>query len=290
MSAANTTSTSTTATIRTQVGPNLVVTGVDGASRTGLTSVAATGVALSGAKAGVPSIAPATQTPGGYLPLEAFGIAPVPVGDEAILNYTVPEFVYAGETYTSLAVDSNGYLVVGGGTAEDNDCCSPVIPATSRPNNVLAPLWTDLTGEGAEGVRIATLTDGVNTWIVAQWNVFTWGTTTPQTFQVWIGTNASEDISFTYDPANLPTNPGDQPLVVGAENRDGTGGQALPDGTLPTSDLRVTSTDPTPGAAVSYTVRLLGLLPGTGQVTSTLTSPVVPGTTRVSTPVRVVRR
>ena len=99
-----------------------------------------------------------------------------------------------------------------------------------------------------------------------------------------------EDISFTYDPANLPTNPGDQPLVVGAENRDGTGGQALPDGTLPTSDLRVTSTDPTPGAAVSYTVRLLGLLPGTGQVTSTLTSPVVPGTTRVSTPVRVVRR
>ena len=61
-------------------------------------------------------------------------------------------------------------------------------------------------------------------------------------------------------------------------------------GTLPTSDLRVTSTDPTPGAAVSYTVRLLGLLPGTGQVTSTLTSPVVPGTTRVSTPVRVVRR
>ena len=99
----------------------------------------------------MPSIAPAPQTPGGYLPLEAFGIAPVPVGDEAILNYTVPEFVYAGETYTSLAVDSNGYLVAGGGTAEDNDCCSPAIPATSRPNNVLAPLWTDLTVRAPKG-------------------------------------------------------------------------------------------------------------------------------------------
>ena len=64
----------------------------------------------------------------------------------------MPAFVYDGGTYTSIGVDSNGYVVVGGGDAEDNNCCQPVIPDTARPNNVLAPFWTDLDGTGAPGI------------------------------------------------------------------------------------------------------------------------------------------
>ena len=64
----------------------------------------------------------------------------------------MPAFVYNGETYTSVGVDSNGYLIAGGGTAEDNNCCNlPRDPEPARPNNVLAPFWTDLDGTGRPG-------------------------------------------------------------------------------------------------------------------------------------------
>src|SRR6266540_3612324 len=77
----------------------------------------------------------------GYLPLSAFGIAPVPgVGDETIVNFAVPAFKYGQEVYTRFGVDSNGYVVVGGGTSQDNECCPPqTFPNPGRPNNVLAP-------------------------------------------------------------------------------------------------------------------------------------------------------
>ena len=42
-------------------------------------------------------------------PARAFGVTPIPIGDEEILNFNVPAFVYTGETYTVIGVDSNGY-------------------------------------------------------------------------------------------------------------------------------------------------------------------------------------
>ncbi|MFN8198950.1 MAG: hypothetical protein U0R72_11560 [Nakamurella multipartita] len=46
----------------------------------------------------------------------------------------------------------------------------------------------------------------------------------PAPFQTWIGVNGTQDISFAYDPDNLPAAPGSQALTVGAENSDGSGG------------------------------------------------------------------
>ena len=59
------------------------------------------------------------------------------MGDESIVNYTVPAFTN---------------------------------PAA--PNNVLAPFWTDLDLTSARGgaSRVATLTDGVSTWLVVDWD------------------------------------------------------------------------------------------------------------------------
>ncbi|BCJ50409.1 hypothetical protein Asp14428_18840 [Actinoplanes sp. NBRC 14428] len=185
----------------------------------------------------MPSIA-ADETPAGYLPLSSFGVAPTAVQDESIINFDTPAFVYAGQTFTSVGVTSNGYLVVGdGGTGEDVAFESPGIPNPARPDNVLAPFWTDLNGEGAEGVRVTSLSDGTNDWVVAEWNVNVFGTTSNRHFQVWIGANGTEDISYAYDPAALPATSG-FPTVVGAENINGTGGHQLPAGTLPTEDLR----------------------------------------------------
>lgn len=56
---------------------------------------------------------------------------------------------------------------------------------------------------------------------------------------MWIGVNGVEDITFAYDPANLPADPG-YPFVVGAEDAHGCRGAHST--ALPTQDLRVTST------------------------------------------------
>jgi len=204
----------------------------------------------------------------------------------------VPPFLYNGVTYDSVVVDSNGYLFPGKDTAsENNNCCAITpIPNPAKPNNVLAPFWTDLDGTGAPGLYATVLTDGVSSWIVIEWRVNDFGTLQQRRFQVWIGTNGTQDISFAYDGTTVSAPPAGQNLVVGAENVDGSGGQGLPLNTVPAGDLTVVSSDPTPGATVNYSVTVRGLFPGGGTVTSTATTPLVPGTTVVKSTVTVSGR
>ncbi|WP_418275571.1 S8 family serine peptidase [Isoptericola jiangsuensis] len=242
---------------------------------------------LSGAVPGVPSVDDVVDgSPAGYLDLADFGIAPNAFGDEDLLNASVPAFTYNGRVYTSVGIDSNGYLVAGGGTSEDNNCCDlPAGSSSARPNSVLAPFWTDLNGEGAEGVRLGTLTDGVSDWLIVQWDMFVWGTTDARTFQVWIGLGDTQDVSFTY--AAAMADPSGQPFLVGAENHIGQGDMVaeLPDGT----DKVVTSTDPAPGGSLTYEVTLDARKAGEGVVHTEIVADEVPGTTVLETPVTVTK-
>lgn len=139
---------------------------------------------------------------------------------------------------------SNGYLVVGGADRSQGDVqFIPALGNTDRPNGVLAPFWTDLDGTDAPGIFADTLRDGVDNWLVVEWRLNVFGTTSLRTFQVWIGLNGIEDITYAYDPAKLPGNPFGFEFVVGAENLDGTSAASIAD--LPIEDLRVTS-DPVP--------------------------------------------
>jgi hypothetical protein len=247
---------------------------------------------LSGAKLGVPSVATTTvgDTPGGgFLDLGLFGIDPIPVGDEDMVNFTTPAFLYNGKAESAIGVDSNGYVVVGGGTSEDNECCTlPSGPSSARPNNVLAPFWTDLNGEGAPGISIGTLTDGVNDWMVVQWDVNVFGTTDTRHFQVWIGlqsnTPSTQDITYVYSAPQA--DPAGQPFLVGAENEAGEGAMSA---TLPSDPLRVTSTDPQPGDTFSYTVTARGVKRGDGNVHTEMKAQKVPGVTTLDTGVAVTR-
>jgi hypothetical protein len=245
------------------------------------------GVTLTGAVPGTPSVAPDGQD--NYLPLDLFGgTVTTAVGDEQFVNFNVPTFLYNGLSYSSISINSNGYLVPGTATGEDDNCCSlNGIPDPARPNNVLAPFWTDLNGAGATGVMVNVLTDGVHNWTVIEWRVFDFGTTTHRTFQIWLGDNGVQDITFDYDFTTMTSLPAGQALQIGAENINGTGGGQLPTGTLPTSEIVVTSTAPVPGQSLSYSATVLGILPGTGKVTTSVDTPVVPGTTVVSTDVKV---
>jgi hypothetical protein len=287
ITATNGTFNDTTADFTTTTSLNLPVAGANGAKVVNPFKVEKKGAALAGAVPGTPSLTPGTIA--GYLPLDLFGITPTAIGDEDLTTFNVPAYVYNGITYNSVTIDSNGYLYPGSDDSnENNNCCSITpIPDPAKPNNVLAPFWTDLNGEGADGLYVATLTDGVDTWLVVEWRVNDFGTTTARRFQVWIGVNGVQDIVFAYDPTTITTLPNGQDLVVGAENVNGTGGQGLPVNTLPTEDLRVVSTDPVPGASTSYTVTVFGLLPGNGEVTTSVTTPAVPGTTVVKSTITV---
>jgi hypothetical protein len=276
----------TTVDLSTSVDNHLRIVGANGASVVGGRAVK-TGAALSGAQDGTPSIAPGALF--GYIPLDSFSPLMVPLADETITNLTVPEFTYAGRTYSRIAVDSNGYLVAGGGTAQDNNCCNVALPSPAAPNGILAPYWTDLDGTGAPGALVQTLTDGVNNGLVVEWRVNVFGTTSPRIFQTWIGIDGPEDITFAYDPATPRPAPAGQDLIVGAENRNGQGA-SLGLNIAPTADLRVSSSAPVPGGTATYDVIVRGEKVGTGVVTTEMESPSVLGTSIQRSNITVTKR
>ncbi|HET7830068.1 MAG TPA: S8 family serine peptidase [Candidatus Limnocylindrales bacterium] len=233
---------------------------VVGATVTGKDLITATGVIPASDPANV-AIAAGASPAGGYLPLSAFGVAPIAgVGDDTITNFNVPAFSFAGETWTQLGVSSNGYVVVGGGSGPDNSINGQQFPNPTRPNNTLALFWTDLNPAAAGQVRITTLTDGSDTWIVVDWaGVREFSTATAlHSFEIWIGINGDanpgEDISYAYG-----TNSGNGDLgfaSVGAENKFGNRGANTyfnGTGTLPVNGTQlVVST--TPGSVSSTTI------------------------------------
>jgi uncharacterized repeat protein (TIGR01451 family) len=173
-----------------------------------------------------PEVIDGTGTsPVGYLPLAGFGSNLVISGtDESIANVNVPPFVYAGETYSQIGMVSNGYAVVGGGTGADVDFINTDLPDPTQPNNVLAPYWTDLNPSSGGRMLVNVLGDGTNSWLVLEWeNVSHWSGDGAGTFQIWIGVNGTQDISYTYGAVD----DGDQGfLTVGAENVFGNRGNA----------------------------------------------------------------
>src|SRR5262249_33931310 len=119
----------------------------------------------------IASITPTSGPAGGYLPLSLFGVAPISAGDDTLSNFNTPTFYFGGEPYSRIGVVSNGYIVIGGGTSSDIVFLPQHFPNVARPNNVIAPFWSDLNPApgGAGAIRVSTLTDGITTWIVVDW-------------------------------------------------------------------------------------------------------------------------
>ncbi|HEY3060859.1 MAG TPA: S8 family serine peptidase [Chloroflexota bacterium] len=270
VSATNTSFDTAQVTVTDNVPDNLQVTSVSGGTHVG-NLVSFTGT-LAGVQPPNVTIAPGTSPAGGYLPLSTFGVAPIAgVGDETIVNFNVPAFTFAGTTYTRVGVVSDGYVVVGGGTAQDVQFINQVLPDTARPNNVLAPWWTDLNPASGGAIRITTLTDGADTWIVVDFDgVREFSQNRLDTFEIWIGVNGDahpgEDISYAF--GTLQGNGDGGFLTVGAENIFGNRGQnRYVDGvgTLPVNgtELRVTGTAGAPGETHTITINAQGVKAGT---------------------------
>jgi len=236
---------------------------------------------------------------GGYLPLSAFGIGPIAgVGDDTITNFNVPTFYYGGEPYSRIGVVSNGYVVIGGGTSSDVNFFPQTFPNPARPNNVVAPFWTDLnpaaTGGGA--IRIATLTDGSSTWLVVDFDtVKNFSNSTTHTGELWFrlasgaaGTGASsEEITISYGVANAAAGDPDGAINWGAENRDGSSGKNLGSAPADNTEYRPVLGAPIAGGQAVINYDITSRRPGSYTSVASLTSDQTPGTTQVVTPITV---
>jgi subtilisin family serine protease len=218
---------------------------------------------LAGAEPPIVTVGVGTS-PAGYLPLSSIGAPPnVSHSDESCVNFSVDPFVYAGETYTRIGMVSNGYAVAGGCTGSaDIDYINQIFPDPAPPNNVFAPFWTDINPENGGNYYAYSLTDGTSYWLVLEWeDAPNWGDGELNSFQIWVGTNGVEDISFTYGTA-LSDGDGSF-LTVGAEDAHGLSGDnyyADGAGTLPTFgvDVVVTSVPGTAGGTHVVTFEVEG--------------------------------
>jgi hypothetical protein len=242
---------------------------------------------------------------GGYLPISGFGgTVNVGSGDDTITNFNVPTFYYGGEPYSSIGVVSNGYLVIGGGDSTDLVFTPQHFPNAAKPNNVLAPLWSDLdpthaptTGGTPGKVLINVLTDGSRDWIIVDWeNVKNFGNNTTHTFEVWLQTTggaagtgpASEDITYSYSStANAATGDGDSGVNWGAENRDGTSGANIATAPANSTEYKVHTTPPAAGGSVTIPYDITSKKPGTWHSVASMTSNRTPGITQVVTTLTV---
>ena len=258
----------------------------------------------------VTGFTPTTGPDGGYLQTSLLGVGPVAgVGDDTITNFNVPTFFYGGEPYTQIGVVSNGYVVIGGGTSSDIVFLPQHFPNAAKPNNVVAPLWTDLnpSATGGGSIRVSVLSGGANLgWIVVDYDgVKNFGNATTHSFEIWIqiqkGTTtgpASEGITFSYGPNQ--TFPGDGPGLGnagsgdpdsgqnwGAENRDGSSGANIATAPANGSEFLLHTTPPTAGGSVTIPYDITSKVAGTYNSVASMTSNRTPGITQVVTTLTV---
>ena len=294
---------------------NVQVASLERASTTSLQVNGVNGYTWNGTIEGTvaPPVEAITLTPGGtpsggYLPLRLFGVVPISgMSDETIANFNVPTFTWGRETYTMVGVDSNGYLIIGGGSGPDNSFVPQAFPDPARPNNVIAPWWTDINlsapgcvnyGPTPCAARITVLASGAggcvvnDCWLVVDWeNVPTFGFTDAthrHDFQVWIGLNGDahpdEDVSIGYGDVGTPAADG---LNAGAENRDGSSGVNISPLPSDGQEYVLTTSGATPGGKVTLTFQPQGKAAGDYVLTARMTSSVTTGTTSVRTNLHV---
>jgi hypothetical protein len=218
------------------------------------------------------------ESPLGYVSLADMGISPVTgMGDETIINFTVPSFVYAGETYTEIGMVSNGYAVVGGGDQDDVVYIPQAMPDPARPNNVIAPFWTDMDGENGN-FYVATVTDdnsGID-WLVLEWDDVPTFDGLAYSFQIWIQVETGqEEVYMVY--ARLDGEGDSRGLGVGAEDKLGILGQTYTSLPQVGTDLAVIYGQGAPGETHTITFTAKGVKSGIWENCADMTSPAFVG-------------
>lgn len=202
-------------------------------------------------------IAP-SGSPAGYLPLASLGVSPSSAPsncDDGGSLISGLDFSYLGDQYTDVIWSVNGTLEAGTASLAAASFTNAELPDGTSPNNVIAPLWTDLSLCDTGAWYQATLN---STTTPTSWHVFEW-TGVPLSsfitdsdpsldpvefsFQIWIEVG-TDNIWFTYGPTNWETWTS---ATVGVEGPDGVLGTSYyfnGTGTQPAQDdaLGITAT------------------------------------------------
>ena len=167
-------------------------------------------------------------SPAGYLPMAALGIAPATCPsncDDGAIIVDVAPFTFNGVAYSQVIMSMNGTIELGSDSGLAISATNAELPNTDAPNNVLAPLWTDLNPAAGGNFYTATVGNSVNSWNVFEWeNVPRFGTdpadsANTHSFQIWIQADNTGNIWFTYGAQGDLTG---VPATVGIENATGT--------------------------------------------------------------------
>ena len=132
----------------------------------------------------------------------------------------------AGENIETLAISTNGLLVT---NYTDEDTASSTyspqkLPLNNRPNNVIAPFWTDLVlGDSVSDgdVFFGIVENDLDKWVVIEWwNATEYGKASPTyTFSLWLKEGSDEAYINYAGLGELPTL-----LSVGVEDARGASG------------------------------------------------------------------
>ena len=182
--------------------------------------------------------------------------------------------------------------MVGGGTSADVVFTPQTFPNAARPNNVIAPFWTDLNpaATGAGAIRIGTLTDGAQ-------HLDRRRLAARQELQQRDDAHVRDldpdrqrrrrnrpvergRVDLTYgtgaDAGNAGSGDPDSGENWGAENRDGTSGENIATAPANGSEYQVHTTPPTAGGSVSIPYDITSKKPGTYHSVASMTSPWTP--------------
>ena len=137
----------------------------------------------------------------------------------ATVNIGFP-FAFYGQTYTQLAIGSNGYLQFGNG--DRTDYSPDAIASTNPPNNYIAPWWDDLNPSNGGTIRYRTTGSAGQRRFTAEWNnVRLYGSTQVATVQ------ATLFESSNYIVLSINNSPVGYTHTIGIEGPGGTDGQRI---------------------------------------------------------------
>ncbi|MBU0691030.1 immune inhibitor A, partial [bacterium] len=141
------------------------------------------------------------------------------LSDDGAMILDLPfDFTFYEQTYNSMSLGSNGYLVLGGTNTGSNNW-NEAIPTEWEPNNFIAMFWDDLDSDNGNDGHVYTYHDAANDRFVIQFDaVAHWNLPgNPETFQCFLYSNGNIVIQYnTVSDASSCT--------AGIENDDGSDG------------------------------------------------------------------
>ncbi|MEO1258622.1 MAG: T9SS type A sorting domain-containing protein [Bacteroidota bacterium] len=196
-----------------------------------------------------------SDEPGGpafqWVDITGIGTEVTGLGDD---NSTGPismgmDFHFYWSDYSDLKIGSNGWLSFD--NVSNIASCFPVIPTVGGPNNLIAPLMSDLNFANNALGKMYTYHDQPNNrFIISYVNVSHWTQANPifgsNTFQV-ILSNADSSITFQYLDMELDfayTCTGSGKITAGIENLTGSIGLEVYSGVMPPSNTAIKFTRP----------------------------------------------